>query len=60
LCFVFWHYWTGLLVSWQQRLELPQRTTSKQVHIPFSYLPSFFPSFGWWAKRGVKAFENTS
>jgi hypothetical protein len=31
----------------KQRLELPQRTTSKQVHIPLSYLPSFFPTFRW-------------
>ena len=36
-------YWTGLLVSRQQNVELPQGTTSKQVHnTPFT-LASFFP-----------------
>lgn len=33
---------TGLLVS-RQRLQFPQRPTSKQVHICLSYLPSFLP-----------------
>jgi hypothetical protein len=35
---------TTELGSWypeEWRLESPQRTTSKQVHIPLSYLPSF-------------------
>jgi hypothetical protein len=29
----------------------PQRTTSKQVHTPLSYLPSFFLTFGRWPRR---------
>lgn len=42
---VWWHFWTGLLGSWQMETGItsPQRTTSKQVHIPLSYLPSFLP-----------------
>lgn len=38
LCLVFW---TGLMISWQRRLELPQGTTSKQVHkccFPLAFL----------------------
>ena len=33
-CLVFG---TGLSISWQLWLELPQRTNSKQVHTPLSY-----------------------
>ena len=45
-----WHF--QLLVSWQQRSESPKRTTSKQVHIPLSYLPSFLHYILQWAKSG--------
>lgn len=31
---VWWHHWAALLVPWRQRSELPQRSTSKQVHTP--------------------------
>lgn len=44
-----WHYWTGQLVSRQWILELPQRSSSKQVHIPLSCLPSSLPYLHWWA-----------
>ena len=45
---------------WQQKLELPQRTTSKWVY-PVSYWPFFSPtSGGWWARREAKVgFENS-
>lgn len=43
---VWWHYWIGLLVSWQWRLEWPQGTTSKQVH-SFLFLLSFLPMSLW-------------
>jgi hypothetical protein len=43
---VSWHYWTELMVYWQQRLESPPKNSSKQVHIPLSYLPSFL-SYLW-------------
>jgi len=36
-----WHYWNELLVFWQWGLKSCQGATSKQVHIPLSYLPSF-------------------
>ena len=51
-------WWTELLVSWQWRLELPQRSTSKQVHKPLSYLSSFLPYLWMVAKMGVKVFQN--
>ena len=48
-----------LLISWQQRLESPQRITSKQVHIPLVILTIFFSlTLGPWARREVEAFDN--
>jgi hypothetical protein len=35
--------WTKLLISWQQRLESPQRTISKQVHIFLCPINLSFP-----------------
>lgn len=48
LCLMFW---TGLLISWQWRLESPQRTTSKQVHIPLVLVISFSLTFGCWVRK---------
>jgi hypothetical protein len=38
-----WFVWTELLISWQWRLESPQRTISKQVHILLCPIKLSFP-----------------
>lgn len=52
-------YWTGLLVSDKWRLQLPQRTNSKQIHIFLFYLPSsLLPLDGELEGAEAEAFEN--
>lgn len=36
-------YWTGLLVTWLQRVESPEETASKQVHDALFLLTLFLP-----------------
>ena len=37
-----WFVWAELLLSWQWRLDLLQRTISKQVHVPLCPINLFF------------------
>jgi hypothetical protein len=38
-----WFMWTEPLISWHSRLDSPQRTISKQVHILLCPINLFFP-----------------
>lgn len=51
-------YWTGLLVTWQRRVELAQEIMSKQVHNHLFQLISFSLTSGQWVRREVETFKN--
>lgn len=59
LNFCWWLMWTEPLMSWQQRLELPQWANSKQIHILLCYLLLSTTSGGRWVRREDKAFKNS-
>jgi hypothetical protein len=42
-CWCWWFMWAELMISWQQRSYLPQRTISNQVHIPLCPINLSFP-----------------
>jgi hypothetical protein len=58
-CLVSWLYWTGLLVSCQMEIGIiPKELLLNRSTSLYPIYHFLSPTFGWWARRGVKVFKN--